>query len=164
MARYASAASSAASRPLSSVARNSVSPAPSGSGASRAPSSLWEGKFFAPRKTCGLDGADGDSRVVEDAVSLAPVGERVVRPTCEVSGEALVEGGEARPERAARGAAGAFYHPLRPRETDAPHLLFRELSGGDALQVVGGVGAQDLLVRYRAWRQELSRAADPIAR
>ncbi len=44
----------------------------------------------------GLDGAGGDGRVVEDAVSLAPVGERVVRPPREVGGEAFIECGEAR--------------------------------------------------------------------
>ena len=43
----------------------------------------------------GLDGAGGDGRVVEDAVALAPVGERVVRAAREVRGEALLQGGEA---------------------------------------------------------------------
>ena len=44
------------------------------------------------------------------------------------SDDAVLESGEARPERAARSAAGALYHLLRPRKTDAPHLLFRERS------------------------------------
>jgi hypothetical protein len=88
----------------------------------------------------------------------------VVRPTREVGGEAFVEGGEAGSQRAARGAAGAFYHLLRPWETDAADLLVGELAGGDAFQVVVVVGAQDLLVRYRARRPKVSRPADPIPR
>ena len=82
----------------------------------------------------------------------------------EVGGEAFIEGGEAGSKRAARGAAGAFNHLLRPRKADAPDFLVGERAGDDAFEVVGGVGAQDLLVRYRAWRRELSRAAGPIAR
>ena len=118
----------------------------------------------ALHQTCCLDGAGGDGGVVEDAISLAPACERVVCPLSEVGGEAFLEGGEAGSERAARGAAGAFYHLLRPRKTDAPDLLVGERSRDDPLQVVGGVGTQDLLVRYRAWRRELSPAADPVSR
>src|SRR5215210_2932683 len=105
----------------------------------------------------GLDGAGGDGRVVEDTISLTFVGERVVRPPCEVRGKTFLDGGETGSQRAARGAAGALHHPLRPREPDAPHLLVRERSGSDALQVAGGVGAQDLLVCYCARNPELSR-------
>jgi hypothetical protein len=67
---------------------------------------------YALYEACGLDGAGGDGRVVEDAVSLAPVGEGMMRPSSEVGGEALVEGGEAGRERTARGTAGALYHLL----------------------------------------------------
>ena len=47
------------------------------------------------REARGLDGPGGDGRVVEDAVTLAPVRKSVVRAAREVRGEAFIEGGEA---------------------------------------------------------------------
>ena len=78
------------------------------------------------REARGLDGPRGDGGVVEDAVTLAPVRESVVRPAREVRGESFLQGGEAGAEGTAGGAAGALHHPLRPREADAPDLLVRK--------------------------------------
>ena len=116
----------------------------------------------ALHETCGLDGAGGDGGVVEDAVSLAPACERVVRPPARLAAKPSSRAARQAP-RAARGAAGAFNHLLRPRKADAPDLLVGERAGDDAFEVVGA-WARRISSSVTARGVESSPAADPIAR
>ena len=96
----------------------------------------------------GLHRQRGDGCVVEHAEARAEVAMRVVRAAGQVGGAGriafAIERAAAGGQRGARRTARAFDHRCTPRETDAPHLGGVQRAAGNAAQVAGVVGAEDL--------------------
>src|SRR5690606_18898356 len=90
----------------------------------------------------------GDGGVVEHAEARAEVPVRVVRAAGEVGGTGraalAIERAAAGGQRGAGRTARAFDHRCTPRKADAADLGGIQGAAGDAVQVPGVVGAQDL--------------------
>ena len=86
--------------------------------------------------------ADGDGDVVEDAVTLAVVGERVMRAAGEIAGEAIGESGVGRGESARDFEPRAGEQRLTGGQAEFLRRAWVERTGTNLLEVVVGVDAE----------------------
>jgi len=95
----------------------------------------------------GVQIADGDGDVVEDAVALAVVGERVMRTAGEVAGEAIGEGGVGRGESARDFEPRAGEQRLAGGQAEFQRRAWVERAGANLLEVVSRVDAEHKVER-----------------
>ena len=122
----------------------------------------------APDQSLGLHGPGRDGAIIEDAITLALVGEGMVRPPGQVDGMAIPQGRPARFERRSRGPQRSLHHFRRPGKTDTADLRRRQFALLHAAAIRGCVSPFDLFVRGRVRYTQVTgageaRSHDPFA-
>ena len=88
----------------------------------------------------GLQAAQGDGDIVEDAEALTPIWPGVVGAAGEGGRQPFLQGGAAGADGATDGMAAALHHAARPGEADAADVLVAQLAAEDAADIAGIVG------------------------
>ena len=98
----------------------------------------------------GAQNGDGHGDVVEEAVAFRAIGIGVMRAAGQVAGNAVLQRGACRLDGAVHRPAGAAHQGLRPRESEAPLFLARQLAPQSAPHVRRIVRARAALVIGRS--------------